>query len=470
MKLAADHGAAWRTGATSSVRADANARSIHPTASLEELRHAFGGPLPDAPEEGQGVIRHLIAAAEPGLVGNTDARFHAWVMGASHPVGVAADWLTSAWGQNPGIYQCSPAAATAEEVAAGWLLDLLDLPRTASVGFSTGATMAGFTCLAAARGEVLRRSGHDFADLGLAHAPPVTVFVAADTHASNLAAIRYLGIGNRDIVRIPTDGDGRMAVPELAQRMAGTEGPKIVLATAGQINTGAFDDFHALADLVREHDAWLHVDAAFGLWARAAPGRKHLADGLDRADSWSTDGHKWLQVPYDSGFAIVRDPEAHVRAMDITASYLTQSPDGGRNPTQFSPELSRRARGFAVWAVLRALGRQGVAEMIERHCAAAALLGDLLGGLSGVRVHNEVVLNQLVVSFHDGARGENLTAAMEERLNAGGRYFFRTAEWKGETVLRVSVISRETGEAEIRDLARCMEREWSDLQAARRQG
>ncbi|WP_158263401.1 pyridoxal phosphate-dependent decarboxylase family protein [Aliiruegeria haliotis] len=463
MKLAAEHGRAWRSNAVRPMGDGANVRAIHPTATLEALREAFGGPLPDIPQEGQGVIRDLIAAAEPGLVGNTDAGFHAWVMGASHPVGVAADWLTSAWGQNPGIYQCSPAACTAEEVAAGWLLELLDLPRNGSVGFTTGATMAGFTCLAAARGEVLRRAGHDFDELGLAHAPPVKVFVAEDTHVTNLAAIRYLGIGNRDVIRIATDAQGRMVVPLLARSLSDTEGPKIILATAGHINTGAFDDFPALADLAAENDAWLHVDSAFGLWARAAPDRKARTAGLERADSWSTDGHKWLQVPYDSGFAIVRHPDAHARAMDMTASYLTQSPEGGRNPTQFSPELSRRARGFAVWAVLRALGREGVAEMIERHCAAAELLGDLLRDLPGVRVHNDVVLNQLAVSFHTGDGGANVTAAMEERLNLDGRYFFRTASWKGETVLRVSVISRETGVADIRALAACVDREWSAI-------
>lgn len=465
MQRAAEYGLRYRaTPAPGSNREQQC--SLHARTSADDLRRAFGGALPEAPQNGAEVIDALIAAAEPGLVGNTEPGFHAWVMGGSHPVGVAADWLTSAWGQNAAIYQCSPAAATAEEVAAGWLLDLLDLPRESSVGFTTGATMAGFICLAAARGEVLRRAGHDFDEAGLVGVPAITAFLSDDSHVSNHSAIRYLGIGTRNVVTVETDDQGRMIPEALAERMAETAGPKIVIATAGHINSGAFDDFEAIAEIAQAHDAWLHVDSAFGLWARTSPRLRKATSGIEKADSWSTDGHKWLQVPYDSGFAIVRNAAAHRRAMDMTASYISASPEDGRNPTHFGPELSRRARGFSVWAILKALGRQGVAEMVERHCDTAGLLAQELAKLPGVALHNEVALNQVTISFHEDHYGLNLSAEMEQRLNTDPRHFFRTAEWKGETVLRISVISRETGAEEARRLAASIEGHWREMRIA----
>lgn len=412
------------------------------------------------------MIADLIEAAEPGLVGNTQPGFFAWVMGSSHPTGVAADWLTSIWGQNAGIYQCSPAAATAEEMACGWVLNLLDLPRAASVGITTGATMAGFIGLAAARDEVLRRAGHDLAEDGLQGAPRITVFISEDTHVSNLAALRYLGFGNRNIERIAIDDQGRLVIADLAARMAQTEGPKIMVATAGHINSGAFDDFHALADLAAHHEAWLHVDAAFGLWARASVTTRAMTDGIDRADSWSTDGHKWLQIPFDSGFAIVRNKEAHRRAMDISASYLSEAPGDGRNATHYNPELSRRARGFSIWATLKALGRNGVSDMVRNHCDCASLLAHKLRNVAGVKIHNDVVLNQVVLSF-DRGRGDDdtdrMTQTMEDALNADGQHFFRTASWQGRRVMRVSVIGLETGPQHIQDLVCKMTDLWNDV-------
>ena len=440
--------------------------NLHPTASLAELRKSFGGALPAKGQPGNEVIADLIRAAEPGLVGNTQPGFFAWVMGSSHPTGVAADWLTSIWGQNAGIYQCSPAAATAEEVACDWVLDILDLPRDASVGITTGTTMAGFIGLAAARDEVLRRAGHDFAQDGLQGAPIVTVFISEDTHVSNLAALRYLGFGHRNIERIPTDDQGRLVMSALTDRMAQINGPKIMIATAGHINSGAFDDFNTLADLAALHNAWLHVDAAFGLWARASVSTRTLTNGIDRADSWSTDGHKWLQIPFDSGFAIVRDKNAHRRAMDITASYLSEAPEGGRNATQYNPELSRRARGFAVWATLRALGRDGISDMVRNHCDCASLLAFKLNNVPGITIHNDVVLNQLVVSFDRGLGTDDtdqMTQAMQDALNSDGQHFFRTATWQGRCVLRVSIIGFDTGPHHIQDLAKKIKRLWVDL-------
>lgn len=441
-------------------------KHLHPTAPLDDLRKAFGGDLPAKGQPGEQVIADLIQAAEPGLVGNTQPGFFAWVMGSSHTTGVAADWLTSIWGQNAGIYQCSPAAATAEEIACGWVLDILDLPREASVGITTGATMAGFIGLAAARDEVLRRTGHDFGQDGLQGAPRTTVFISDDTHVSNLAALRYLGFGTRNIEPIPTDDQGRLVMRVLADRMALIRGPKIVVATAGHINSGAFDDFNALADLAAEHDAWLHIDAAFGLWARANPSTRAMTTGIERADSWSTDGHKWMQIPFDSGFAIVKNKDAHRRAMDISASYLSEAPEDGRNATHFNPELSRRARGFTVWATLRALGRDGISDMVGNHCNCASLLAYKLEGTQGIVIHNDVVLNQLVLSF-DRGRGaqdsDQMTHAMAEALNADGQHFFRTTVWRGRKMLRVSIVSFDTGPQDIQLLARKMKSLWKEI-------
>ncbi|MEP2027208.1 MAG: pyridoxal-dependent decarboxylase [Paracoccaceae bacterium] len=444
-------------------------RPLNATADANELRRAFGGALPEHGQGGASVISDLIKAAEPGLIGNTEPGFFGWVMGASHPTGVAADWLAAIWGQNAGIYQTSPAAAIAEEVAADWIVDLLDLPRESSVGFTTGATMAGFIALAAARGEVLRQTGHDIDLDGFQGAPRITVFVSDDTHVSNLAALRYLGFGTRDLVKAPSDSQGRILVPAMAKQMAQIEGPKIIVATAGHINSGAFDDFHGLADLALRHDAWLHIDSAFGLWARANPSTRNRTQGIERADSWSTDGHKWVQIPYDAGFAIVRNRDAHRRAMDISATYLTETSDDGRNATHYSPELSRRARGFAVWATLRSLGSGGVAELINRHCNCAERLAQQLSSMPGVEICNDVVLNQVVLSFsrfEDDPLSGELTQAMEAALNADGKNFFRTAVWKGRRILRISISSRLTGPAEIDMLTQKIRSLWAEVEEA----
>lgn len=454
MVHAAEYGLTWRD----------QIRPLDATATADELRSQFGGPVPETGMDDTEVVADLIRAAEPGLVGNTRPGFHAWVMGGSSPVGVAADWLTSVWGQNAGIYQCSPAAATAEEIAADWLLDILDLPREASVGFVTGATMAGFVCLAAARHKVLARAGHDFDRDGLVGCPQISVFVGADTHMSNLAALRYLGFGSKQILRVPCDEQGRMQPEELGVMMRSVAGPMIIVATAGHINSGACDAIDHIVEVANEFGAWLHVDCAFGLWARAVPELKNRTSGLDRADSWSTDGHKWLQVPYDSGFAIIRDANAHRKAMDISASYLSEAPGDGRNPTHFGPELSRRARGFAVWAILKSLGREGVADLIRNHCVAARKLADKLAAIEGITVENEVALNQLVLTFADGRRSpDNLATDMEQALNADGEHFFRTARWQGRNMLRISIIEDQTDDAAIEKLGAKIERCWGAI-------
>ena len=427
-------------------------RPLHPTRTVDELRAGFCNDLPTEGTPGAEVIRDLIEAAEPGLVGNTDPNFFAWVMGSSDPVGVAADWLTSIWGQNAAIYQTSPAAAVAEEAAANWLLDLLDLPRDASVGFVTGATMATFVGLAAARSAVLRNAGHDFERLGLQGAPFVTFFCSDDVHVSDLTSIRHLGFGEANIRLLPSDTEGLVAPETLAKAMNEVSGPKIVIAQAGHINSGGFENFRAFAEITRCHQAWLHVDGAFGLWARTLPEKQHLTDGLELADSWSVDGHKWLQIPYDSGFAIVRDAEAHRRAMAIRASYLNEAPEDGRNPSSYCPGLSRRARGFTTWAVLKSLGRDGVCEIVRRHCTGAKRLADEISKTPGIKVLNQVDLNQIVVASTE-SDPDNHIARIANFLNEDARFFVRTADWKGRSVLRLSVISRETDDTHISALA-----------------
>jgi len=315
-------------------------RAPRPVIGAQDLAARFDGPTPEFGEAPAAVIDALNTAAQPGLAACTGSRFFGWVIGASHPVGVAADMLTSAWGQNAATYACSPAAAMAEKVAAKWLLDILRLPAESSVGFVTGATMASFVCLAAARNSVLARVGWDADADGLIGAPRVRVLLGEDAHVTILAALRYLGLGRKPI-RVPTDREGRMDAGALASALAKDERPAIVIAQAGQINTGAFDPMHAIAGACRKHCAWLHVDGAFGLWARVVPEMDDLTLGVEEADSWSTDGHKWLQLPYDSGFAIVRDREAHRRAMSISASYLPEVDGAEYDPGQFVLELER---------------------------------------------------------------------------------------------------------------------------------
>lgn len=425
-------------------------RALDATSTADDLRRNFCIPTPEKGKDGRAVINDLITAAEPGLVAATNPKFFAWVIGGSDTTGVAADWLTSMWGQNAGIFQTSPAAAVAEEAVSAWVLDLLDLPRESSVGLVTGATMAGFVGLAAARGDVLSRAGHNIEEQGLQASPLIHVFLCDDAHATNYAALRYLGFGEANFVRIDADSQGLMQVDRLRRAMEARTGPKIVIATAGHINSGGFDDFEALTRLCRFHNAWLHVDGAFGLWARVLPEKSDLTKALDAADSWSVDGHKWLQIPYDSGFAIVKHAEAHRRAMDITANYLNRSPGDGRNPTEFNPELSRRARGFAAWAVIRSLGRAGVIETVRRHCACAAELRSRLAAVPAIQIRNRVDLNQIVLRVNNCDRA---TCSLAKRLNTEFATFVRTTVWRGETVLRISAIEKDTDISTISSLA-----------------
>ncbi|MEM6899999.1 MAG: pyridoxal-dependent decarboxylase [Pseudomonadota bacterium] len=440
-----------------------NGASIHAAGTAQTLREALCLELNDKPLDGTEVIRQLTEAVEPGLVRNTDPGFFGWVMGASDPVGVAADWLTSIWGQNSAIYQTAPASAIAEEAVSAWLLDLLHLPEESSVAFVTGATMAGFVGLAAARSEVLRRSGHDFDAQGLQGAPTVRIFVSDDTHVSNLAALRYLGFGQSNIVSVPSDNHGLINTADLSAALSAHDGPRIIISQAGHINSGGFEDYVALSDLSKQYDAWLHVDGAFGLWARILPEKEHLTKGLECADSWSVDGHKWLQLPYDSGFAIVRDEAAHIRAMAKEAGYFNRNPNDGRNPTQFNPELSRRARSFAAWAVIRHHGREGIANIVRNHCAAAARLATELKDVSDFSVLDPVDLNQVILMSDDPQRDYTISE-LATRINSDQRFFVRTAQWKSRTVLRISIISQHADENLIVRLAERIRRECKQLE------
>lgn len=428
-----------------------------------ELRTLFDIGLPTEGREGVEILERLAAAARPGLIRNTGPNFFGWVMGSSHPVGVAADWLTGAWGQNAAIYATSPAAAIAEEVVSRWLVDLLRLPPESSVGFATGATMASFTCLAAARSEVLRRAGYDLESEGLVGAPPISVFVGEEAHTTIFSSLRYLGFGRKNLIEVASDAEGRMRPDDLSRKLDCYDGLKIIVGQAGHINSGVFDPFPELAKLAKMHSAWLHVDGAFGLWARAVSEFDWLCAGVEAADSWSVDGHKWLQVPYDSGFAIVRDERAHKRAMDTTASYLTEKSQDGRNPTQYGPELSRRARGFAAWAVMQALGRKGVSDLVSDHCRLAKHLKSILSAETGITVMNEVVLNQLAIFFEDASLhvdSGTLTGRVVAEIQKENTSFVEQASWKGRRILRVSIISGETKKEHVDHLAASIVRAW----------
>ncbi len=440
---------------------------VRPVKTAAQLRELFDVGLPAKGRDPSAIIRMLADASEEGLIGITSPHFYGWVMGASHPVGLAAEFLVASWGQNAGIYKTAPANAIAEEVAGAWLLDLLDLPRQSSIGFSTGATMASFICMSAARTDVLHKIGWDLEQEGLIGAPEVKVFLSEQAHATIHSGLRYLGFGERQKVSIASDDQCAMATSDLAAKLKHHEGPKIIISQAGHINSGAFDAFGAISDLAAEHSAWHHVDGAFGLWVRAVPEKAHFCQGIDRADSWAVDGHKWLQVPYDSGFAIVKEPEAHKRAMDTSASYIARDVEDGKDPSQFGPELSRRARGFAAWATIQALGREGVEEMVSRHCSCADHLAKRLEGVSGVTVLNDVVINQVAIAFGNAEEPDEVRSVyarnVVDEIQRENAVFAGGAVWKGLEILRISIISRTTDISHIDLLADEIVRAWGQV-------
>ena len=374
--------------------------------SLEALRTSLGGQMPIQGEAADAVLDLMGREGAAAAIASAGPRFFGFVIGGSLPVAIAADWLTSAWDQNSGLYVAAPAVSVMEETAARWLLSLYGLPARSTVGFVTGGQMANFTCLAAARHDVLRRAGWDVESRGLTGAPPVHVVTHADTHVTVFAALRLLGLGvpAREH-RAATDGQGRVRLDSLAGAIdALPPGPAIVCVQAGNVNSGAFDAIGEAADLAARRGAWLHVDGAFGLWAAAVPSLRHLVPGIERADSWAVDAHKWLNVPYDCGVAICAHAEAHRASMTSTAVYLIPSDGDARDGVDWVPEFSRRARGVTAYAALRTLGREGVIEIVERGCRLARRFADRLSGQPGIRVLNDVVLNQALGALRRGGR------------------------------------------------------------------
>ena len=420
-------------------------RSIRPRATVDELRAALGGPLPEAPSDPLDVIEALAAAAEPGVVGIPSGRYFGFVIGGSLPAALAADWLTSVWDQNAGLVIGGPSAAVTEQVAGEWLKDLLGLPETASFAFVTGCQMAHVTCLAAARHEVLRQIGWDVEANGLAGSPPITLVTGGRKHVTVDRALRLLGLGSEGTRRVAVDAQGRMLSGALKAALQDITGPTIVCAQAGEVNTGAFDPIDEIADLSATAGAWLHVDGAFGLWAAASPELRHLTRGVERADSWATDAHKWLNVPYDSGLAFVAHPDAHRAAMRLTAEYLAASEGSARDQMDWTPEFSRRARGFAVYAALRSLGRSGVAELVEGSCARARQFATAVTDLPGCEVLNDVVLNQVLFRFEDDATTNALLASVQE----SGEAWMSGTIWDGRAAIRLSVSNWRTSETDI---------------------
>jgi glutamate/tyrosine decarboxylase-like PLP-dependent enzyme len=422
--------------------ASLDTRPIPARASAADVVGALGHELPEEGAPAADVVDLLARACEPGLNAMPSGRFFGFVIGGSHPAALATDWLVSAWDQNSGLRMLTPAHTAVEDLASAWLLDLLGLPDGSAVGFVTGGTMANFTCLLAARDAVLRRAGWDVATEGLQGGPPMRVLVGAERHATVDLTLRYLGLGVAEPVA--ADAQGRIVPEALAAALAaGDDGPTIVCLQAGNIHSGAFDPLEESISVAHEHGAWVHVDGAFGLWAAATPSYSPLVAGLGEADSWGTDAHKTLNVPYDSGLAIVRDAAAMRAALGMHADYLIH--DAAGDPFDKTPELSRRGRAFPVWAVLRALGRTGVAAMVERLAGHAAAFARGMEEVPGATVLNDVVFTQVCVAFEDDAR----TQEVVRRLLADGETWMSGSRWHGRSVLRIAVSNWSTTDEDV---------------------
>ena len=419
-------------------------RPVFPLMPVEDLGAQLAVPLPDAPTDPLEVVETLARELDTGLVASAGARYFGFVTGGALPAALAADWLTSAWDQNTGLYAGGPAASSAEQVAGEWVKEILGLPGEASVAFVTGCQMAHVTCLAAARYDVLARVGWDVVKDGLWSAPRITVVAGAMRHVTVDRALRLLGLGTGSVVEVAADDQGRMRAEALADTLASLSGALIVCAQAGEVNTGSFDPLAKIVELSREAGAWLHVDGAFGLWAAASPTLQGLVEGVERADSWAFDAHKWLNVPYDCGVAVCAHPDAHRAAMAITASYLRATGES-RNIAEWTPEASRRARGITVYAALRSLGRQGVADLVDRCCARARRFAAAVSELAGCEVLNEVLLNQVLFRFAD----DRTTQSVLESVQRSGEAWMGGTTWNGRAAIRLSVSNWRTTEDDI---------------------
>jgi glutamate/tyrosine decarboxylase-like PLP-dependent enzyme len=443
---------------------DVTDRPVAAQASVKELRAALDRKLPNEGEDPARVVEELADAAEPGLIALGSPRYFGFVIGGTLPAALGADWLAGAWDQVASLYVCGPSAAVAEEVAGRWVLEALGLPSDAGFGLTTGGTMANFSGIAAGRHAVLERAGWDVEAKGLNGAPALRILVGEHAHATIFVALRLLGLGAENAIRVRADDAGRMDPDALAAELEKGEGPAIVCAQAGEVNTGCFDPFPALVEICGRHQAWLHVDGAVGLWAASSRQFSALTAGLDGADSWSTDAHKWLNVPYDCGFIAVKN-EADLRgAMGITAPYLTAA-EGARDSYQYVPESSRRGRGFTLYAALRSLGRKGLAELVERSSFLARLMAAELEQDPALEVVNEVVINQALVSIVGDQSGE-LTAAAVKRIQDDGTCWLAATRWRDRPAIRISVCNWQTSEEDIRRSADAIRRAVLEASAA----
>jgi glutamate/tyrosine decarboxylase-like PLP-dependent enzyme len=424
-------------------------RPVAATAAGADLRSALGAGMGETGTNPGVVLDALAAAAEQGTIASQGPRYFGFVIGGSLPVATAADWLVSAWDQNSAVYAMSPLVSVVEEITAGWMRDILALPEHRGVGFVTGCQMASFTALAAARHDVLRRAGWDVEANGLTGAPAIDVLVSEESHYTIFMALRLLGLGAARARRVPTDGQGRMRADELSRMLCESTGPCIVCAQAGNVNTGAFDPIAEIAALSRARGAWLHVDGAFGLWARTSPVLGRLASGLEGADSIATDGHKWLNVPYDCGIVFCSHPEAHRAAMSLAAAYIVSDAQE-RDPHEFVPEESRRARAVPVYAVLRTLGRDGLRDLVERHCSHARRMAERLAIDPAVRILNDVVLNQVLVRFERRqGDADALTRAVIAGVQQEGTCWLGGTTWHGMAAMRISISNWSTSAQDI---------------------
>jgi glutamate/tyrosine decarboxylase-like PLP-dependent enzyme len=428
-------------------RSGVGERPVAPPVDADRLRAALGGPLPKEGAEPDAVVEQLAAAVEPALTASVGPRYFGFVVGGALDSATCADMLTTGWDQMAFNATSSPAAAIVEEVVGDWLKEALGLPADASFGLVTGGQAANTVGLAAARHRVLARAGWDVPARGLAGSPGIRVIAGEERHATLDCSLRLLGIGNDAVEAVAADPAGAIDVEAVAHALdAGSDAPTIVCVQAGNVNTGACDDLAAVCDLADRREAWVHVDGAFGLWAAVSPSKKGLVTGIERADSWAVDGHKWLNVPYESGYVFCADPQAHAASMSYTAAYLEgQSAGAARAPSDYAPESSRRARGFATWAALRELGRQGLAELVDRCCALARRFGEQLAEIDGVEIGNEIVLNQVLVSFGSDERTDGVIAAVQRE----GTCWMGGTTWQGRRYMRIPVSNWSTTEDDV---------------------
>jgi glutamate/tyrosine decarboxylase-like PLP-dependent enzyme len=426
-------------------------RPVAPQVDFDVLLASMGGSLPLEGEDSLRVVEHLQRAADPGVVASVGPRYFGFVVGGALPAAVAADWLTTTWDQNAFSYVLSPAAAAVEEILRGWLLDLLGLPGEMSIGFVTGGTMANFTALAAARHALLRKAGWNVEEQGLFGAPAIPVVTSEESHVSIFSSLQMLGLGRDRVIKVPTDGQGRMRPDALRSALTEISTPVLVSAQAGNVNTGAFDPIEEIVGCVHERSGWLHVDGAFGLWAATSPTLQALVKGIELADSASVDCHKWLNVPQDSGLVFVRDAAAHHAAMTLNAPYYVPAEGVVRENHNWVPEASRRARGFPVYAALRVLGRSGLAELIDRCCRLAKRMAERLAESPSVQILNEVVLNQVLVRFSpkDGGDPDAFTCEVIIRVQKEGTCWLGGTTWHGMHAMRVSISNWSTTENDI---------------------